>query len=148
MDRFSYSLILIAVLAAFAAVNPSTSKAGARTYSLKTTSLFRDYIVRIYQGTDDEHLEILKSGRIVREMWAYRLYIGHMYGDEEFAKYHKMVSSKLIAMSGDITGRGVPNLVVSEYAGGAHCCLSFHIFEIGKEFREIAVLDAGHGDLA
>jgi hypothetical protein len=140
MRGFRNGLFLIAALAAFVAVNPSAAKAGAPTDSLKTTSSFRDYTVRIYQGTDDEHLKILKRGRIVHEMTGRRLYIGYMYGDEE--------SSKLIAMGSDITGRGVPNLVVSEYTGGAHCCLSFHIFEIGKEFRKIGVLDAKHSDLA
>ena len=149
MRGFPNRLFLIVALAAFIAVNPSSAKADTPTDSFGRTSSFRDYTVRIYRGTDDEdRLEILKSGWVVHGMTGHRLYIGYMYGDEEFAKYHKMVSSKLIAMGSDITGRGVPNLVVSEYAGGAHCCLSFHIFEIGKEFREIAVLDAGHGDLA
>ena len=149
MGRFRNSLLLIAGLAAFIPINPSVAKTGAPTYSLKTTSSFRDYTVRIYSETDGfDHLEILKSGRIVHEMTGYHLYIGYIYGDEEFAKFHKTVSAKLIVMGGDITGRGVPNLVVSEFSGGAHCCLNFHIFEIGEECREIAVLDAAHGDLA
>ena len=149
MRRFRNRLFLIAVLATLIAGNPSAVKAGTSMDSLGRTFSFRDYRVRIFRGTDDEdHLQILKSGRILHEMTGHRLYIGYMYGDDEFAKYHKTVSAKLIAMGSDITGRGVPNLVVSEWSGGAHCCFSFHIFEIGKEFREIGVLGAGHGDLA
>ena len=32
--------------------------------------------------------------------------------------------------------------------GGAHCCLFFHIFEIGDEFRHIQTIDLAHSDLA
>ena len=146
MHRLLNSILLIAVLTAFVTVNPPSLKAVTPTYPLKMTFSFRDYTVRIYQGTDEDHMEILKSGRIVYEMSGYHLYVGYMYGDEEYGKYHKAVSAELIAMGRDITGRGVPNLVVSEWSGGAHCCLSFHIFEIGKEFRRIAVLDALDND--
>ncbi len=40
------------------------------------------------------------------------------------------------------------NLVVNEWTGGAHCCYKFYVFQIGKRFRKIAILDAGDGDLA
>jgi len=45
----------------------------------------------------------------------------------------------------NITGNGIPNLVVTEYSGGAHCCSIYHIFELGDEFREVATIDAADG---
>ena len=41
--------------------------------------------------------------------------------------------------------RGQPDLVISEWLGGANCCLTLHIFEIGPTFRKIADIDAEFG---
>jgi hypothetical protein len=48
----------------------------------------------------------------------------------------------------DITGRGKPNLILSEWSGGAHCCFSFHVLELGDHPREIAVVRAEDSDYA
>lgn len=42
----------------------------------------------------------------------------------------------------DITGEGYPNMIVSSYSGGAHCCLSTYIFRLEPTFKLIATLDA------
>jgi len=42
----------------------------------------------------------------------------------------------------DITGRGVPNLVISNWTGGAHCCHFLHIFELGKQFKKVVTVEA------
>ena len=47
---------------------------------------------------------------------------------------------------GDVTGDGQPDLVISEWLGGANCCLIFHIFEIGPTFRKLGTIDAAFGD--
>lgn len=45
-----------------------------------------------------------------------------------------------------ITGNGIPNLLISEWTGGAHCCNYLSIFELGKTLRHITTVDAGsHG---
>jgi hypothetical protein len=46
----------------------------------------------------------------------------------------------------DITGAGKPNAIVSDWSGGAHCCFTLRIFELGKQFKEIAKIEAGHSD--
>ncbi len=43
----------------------------------------------------------------------------------------------------DLTGKGIPNLIVSNWTGGAHCCNFLHIFELGKKFRKVATVAAG-----
>ena len=47
----------------------------------------------------------------------------------------------------DITGQGKPNLVVSMWTGGAHCCFSYNILELGDEVKEIGEINAGHSDV-
>lgn len=47
----------------------------------------------------------------------------------------------------DITGDGQANLIVSEYTGGAHCCLLLHIFELEPTFRQVQSIDAKHSEL-
>ncbi|HTW81160.1 MAG TPA: hypothetical protein VME23_16545 [Terracidiphilus sp.] len=46
----------------------------------------------------------------------------------------------------DVTGRGNPDMLVSFYTGGAHCCLQYYVFELEPTFRLIATLDGGSGD--
>jgi hypothetical protein len=97
---------------------------------------FRDYTLRIYQGLEDKEssFEILQDGR--------RLYAkeGHTFKVEEpFGESDQ----KPFPMGMEITGDGQPNLIVEEYTGGAHCCFKYHVFEIGKRFRPIAVIYGG-----
>ena len=45
----------------------------------------------------------------------------------------------------DVTGNGVPNLVIVEYTMGNRCCLWFHVIELGEEVRKIAFVDGTYG---
>ena len=42
----------------------------------------------------------------------------------------------------DITGRGRPDMIVSFYTGGAHCCVMHYVFELEPVFKLLATLDA------
>ena len=45
----------------------------------------------------------------------------------------------------DVTGNGIPDLVVREYSGGAHCCTTTYIFELAKDhFVAFEPIDQGH----
>jgi hypothetical protein len=46
----------------------------------------------------------------------------------------------------DITGRGHPDMIVSFFTGGSHCCLLHYVFELDPQFQLLATLDAGDGD--
>ena len=48
----------------------------------------------------------------------------------------------------DITGRGYSEVIVSEWTGGAHCCLNDYVFQVTPTFRLIDTLQAGDEDLA
>lgn len=44
----------------------------------------------------------------------------------------------------DLTGRKVPNLIISKWTGGAHCCNYLSIYEMGKnKFKKLTTVDGG-----
>jgi hypothetical protein len=91
---------------------------------------FGDYAIRIYDNPDEGSegaLEILKLGT--------RVYT------EQQASFQ--VEDTGAPIGADVTGAGIPNLVVREYSGGAHCCTSFVIFELGNTFRKVANIQQG-----
>ncbi len=40
----------------------------------------------------------------------------------------------------DINGNNIPDLVVENFSGGAHCCYEFWIYELGKDFSKLLEL--------
>jgi hypothetical protein len=46
-----------------------------------------------------------------------------------------------VADGTDLTGRGHPDMIVSNWSGGAHCCFTRYIFELEPEFKLLATLD-------
>ncbi len=99
---------------------------------------FQDYVVSIYSWdlissflTYSSYFEILKDG--------HRVYMSRLdMGGVSLYHYNKAIS-----LGKDITGNGTPNLVVSEYTGGAHCCYVDYVFEMGQEVRQIAKIWGG-----
>ncbi len=37
----------------------------------------------------------------------------------------------------DLTGEGHPDAVIEAYTGGAHCCFSTHVYDLGPELRQV-----------
>ena len=105
------------------------------------------YVVRVYfdqvaKDGSDAYYEILKDNKPVLQQKAAhkgeKFFIGMMNDKDPDAS--------IVKMGADITGDGQPDLVVSEWSGGANCCLTFHIFEIGSTFRKIGTIDAKYSD--
>ncbi|MFC0046857.1 hypothetical protein [Rheinheimera tilapiae] len=46
----------------------------------------------------------------------------------------------------DQTGDGIPDLVLSSWSGGAHCCRTVYLLQLGTTVREVQVFDAKHSD--
>ena len=53
-----------------------------------------------------------------------------------------------IANGTDISGRGHPDMIVSYYSGGAHCCTTHYVFELEPQFRLLATLEDGNSSTA
>ncbi len=118
----------------------------ARGGSTVLDQTFQNYRILVTQ--DDkapwqkrQTLAIERGGKSVYRQQSYDFHLGGF--DPSDAK-----QKGLLAVGKDVTGAGVPDLVVSEYTGGAHCCFLAHVFELGKEFRNVATLDARDGDLS
>lgn len=47
----------------------------------------------------------------------------------------------------NVTGGGTPLLVATGWSGGAHCCFTLHIIDMGAQPRLVQSIDAGHSDL-
>ncbi len=43
----------------------------------------------------------------------------------------------------DINGNGIPDLVITRFTAGAHCCFYMYIFEMGENFHKIAEVEGG-----
>ncbi|HEY4009361.1 MAG TPA: hypothetical protein VGM11_04355 [Acidobacteriaceae bacterium] len=48
----------------------------------------------------------------------------------------------------DLTGRGRPDMLISAWSGGAHCCRTDYIFELRPQFKLLATIDARDADLS
>jgi hypothetical protein len=126
--------------------SPARSTSSEKGPPLQTSGNFAGYVTNTYfdpaSNTKDAYFEVLKDKKSIYRQQATengeRFVIGTLYDDDPDAK--------LVTMARDITGDGQPDLVISEWLGGANCCLTFHIFEIGPKFRKIADIDAEFGD--
>ncbi len=107
--------------------------------TLQGEQSYGDYVVRIYRNSESS-FEILQKGFRVYGAHGHCFYFGSIDDNEK--------TSSLISIGSDITGDGEPNLVISEWTGGAHCCYLFHVFEIGKCFRYIQTIDAQDAEMA
>jgi hypothetical protein len=96
------------------------------------------YTVRVYRNKAENMstLQIFKGKKLVHSDENVRFHLGHSPDAEQY--------NHLIPIGRDITGRGIPNLVVATYSGGAHCCIGYSVFEIGKVFREVDFIVGMH----
>ncbi|HET7174670.1 MAG TPA: hypothetical protein VFK21_01565 [Gammaproteobacteria bacterium] len=110
---------------------------------LKTQSAaFRDYEVRLYDDSQCEAepltpkagFEIWKGGKRVASGTGYSYAIGYPLQEDQAA------DSVKLKIGDDLTGEGLPDLLLSEWSGGAHCCYTFHLFQLGTEFRKVQSL--------
>jgi len=48
----------------------------------------------------------------------------------------------------DLTGRGRPDLIVTNWTGGAHCCFTHYVFELEPQLRLVGQINDADGDLS
>jgi hypothetical protein len=101
----------------------------------KREIVFGGYTVETETDTESgsSYVRILQNGREKFRLEGFRFYLGSRQSPED---------SGLGLLLEDVTGNGQPNLVVKEWSGGAHCCASFHVFELGEKFRHVQTIVA------
>lgn len=85
--------------------------------------------MRDVQANEDAgRLEIYDGDRIVFAMDGYEFFLADGAGT-------------------DLTGTGRPHIMVMEFSGGAHCCSTYYIFELGGELRLVGTIEARDGGI-
>ncbi|MBN8548107.1 MAG: hypothetical protein J0M12_02200 [Deltaproteobacteria bacterium] len=78
-------------------------------------------------------LQILRAGKKLLELRGGSFVPGTRSVDPAQLKFTKPGT--------DVNGNGIPDLVVAEYTDGGDCCMTLHVFELGKKFRKLATID-------
>ncbi len=97
---------------------------------------FGNYEVRISIIGDWDCVSMEVRGKSGNVLYRNAEIGGHFYFGSDWQK-----SVKAINVS---KGFDNPNLIMSSWSGGAHCCFSLHVFELGDQFKKIADIDAGN----
>lgn len=96
-----------------------------------------------YQSNDGACLQAMSGGKVLYRsaLDSYQKFTLGQPGD---------ATEKIptIANGTDVTGRGHPDMIVSLYTGGAHCCTSHFVFELEPGFKLLATLNDTNDDLA
>jgi len=112
---------------------------------LKNEAKVGQFVFRSYEDREAGHacLQVLRDGKVIfrRTNDNDGYYIVGQPADKKL----KVLG---IVNGTDITGRGHPDMIVSHYTGGAHCCLLHYVFELEPAFKLLATLDAKDSDLA
>ena len=108
--------------------------------TLQQEQKFKNYTVRIYRDEDDNSkniglgsLVILKSNKQVYSRSGFKFDFGDIFDSEN--------TNNIPHIGQSITTDNQPNLVVSEWSGGAHCCFTYHIFQIGNQFKYLGSVE-------
>jgi len=138
--------VLCMVLFAIFIPTAETCAGNNPTFRLDSENHFRDYTVRLYSeesGSGAGRLEIFRKGKRV-----FRIREGGTFEIAETVIDRKGHRRPVPLIGKDINGDGTPDLVICEYSGGAHCCFDYHIFEMGRRFRETAFFDMKDSQLS
>jgi len=115
-----------------------------RREQLKDAATVKGFIFRTYEndGDDPACLTVSRDGKVI-------------FREAEHARHYTLgqpMDSKwktpAIPNGTDVTGRGHPNMIVSYWTGGAHCCSSHYVFELEPDFKLLTTLDDQDDDLA
>lgn len=79
-------------------------------------------------GEDSQRLVVRRDGRDILAIADFRLHPREPVG-------------------ANITGDTTPQLVVTGWSGGTHCCYTIHIVDLGPAPQVIQKIDAGHSDV-
>ena len=81
----------------------------------------------------DHQLQILRDGVPLGQIKDYRLFLSP-------APRKNYMPPPFRA---NVIGTATPNIVAYGWSGGAHCCFTTHVFDLGDPFRKIDTIDTG-----
>lgn len=151
---WTFAVLLALIPAASLAQHrsPAAQEHCPSSRTLQEKETFGIFEVQVYRGENlDGCVRVLRNGRrVFSKHTEWKFVIGNDInkesGNEVLDK--GVFHAPRIAPGTDITGRGKPDLILAEWSGGAHCCFSFHVIELGDVVREIATVKADDSDYA
>jgi hypothetical protein len=112
-----------------------------RSGSGEQMAKYEDYVIRTIDTGSYGCLEVRKAGVVVYKQSDALWYgIGNNIGGMNPGRV------PAIPVGADITGGGIPEAIVWSWSGGMHCCYTFKILELGKQFAEVAEISADHSE--
>jgi hypothetical protein len=117
---------------------PTTASIDSESDNPNSTRQFGAYSVTISRSDDQMEgiIVISKDGKVVfeeKEIGTHYYFGNFTHKDTEEDSYSGL----------DINGNNIPDLVISKWTGGAHCCNFLYVFELGETFRQIVAIDGG-----
>ncbi|MDD4976400.1 MAG: hypothetical protein PHY93_18725 [Bacteriovorax sp.] len=110
--------------------------ANAEDVQVKKIGLYKILIDRP-NDQDEGRIRIYQRGKLVfeeREFGSY-YYLGNRFDGSLKAK--DPYSGK------DLNGNSIPDLIITQWTGGAHCCHYLTVFELGHKFRKLITVSGG-----
>ncbi len=122
------------------AENPAQACAAKNQIDAATVG---QYKFAAYKSNDGACLQVTSGGKVVysQSVDSFQTYT---LGQKEDAQDN----IGAIANGTDVTGRGQPDMIVSLFTGGAHCCSIHYVFELGPQFKLLATLNDSDDDMA
>ena len=111
--------------------------------NLEATAKIHGYIFKSYSSDSGSCLQVIAENKVIFRRT-----------DDSRTAYtlgqHADSTNNIPAIPNgtDITGRGQPNMIVTFWSGGAHCCLDHYVFELEPKFTFLATIKGRDDDLA
>jgi hypothetical protein len=137
------AICLAAPIPLFARVGVDHPAAACATKNLVHSTTVKQYVFATYESDAGACLQVVRAGKVI-----FRRTLDSQEGFTLGQPADSQGNTPAIAGGTDVTGRGNPDMIVSAFTGGAHCCTFHFVFELQPEFKLLATLDDADDDLS
>jgi hypothetical protein len=134
------SMTWICSSALLAAQDESTAENPAKACSSehkKDEAKVGKFVFKTYLSDDGACLEVIRSRKLILRR-SCDSHMPYTLGQNEVDRVNKIPT---IANGSDLTGSGHPEMIISWYSGGLHCCTERDIYELEPEFKKLVTID-------
>jgi hypothetical protein len=93
-----------------------------------------NYVFKTYLSDNGACLEVVRNGKLILHS-PIDSHLPYSLGQQE------SIGIPPIANGTDLTGSGHPEMIISQYSGGLHCCTERDIYELEPEFKKLLTID-------
>lgn len=134
---------LAAPIPLFAQFSVDDPGAACATKNRIHSTTVKQYVFATYGSDAGACLQVMSAGKVI-----FRRTLDSPQGFTLGQPADPEDNIPAIASGTDVTGRGNPDMIVSAYIGGAHCCTYHFVFELQPEFKLLAMLSDSDDDLS